>query len=52
MPLLFIILIIVGIVVFGFGIFVAALKFLIFIGIIIVIIAAVSWIVRSVRSRV
>lgn len=51
MPVLFIILIIAAIVIFGFGIFVAALKFLIFVGIVLFVIGVIGWIVRSVRSR-
>lgn len=52
MPALLIVAIIVGVILFGFGIFVAALKFLLFIGLIIVVLAIIGWIVRSVRSRV
>ncbi|WP_344793533.1 hypothetical protein [Frondihabitans peucedani] len=52
MPVLFIVLIIAAIVIFGFGIFVAALKFLIVIGIILFVLAVIGWIVRNVRSRV
>ncbi|BDZ50932.1 hypothetical protein GCM10025867_31730 [Frondihabitans sucicola] len=51
MPVLFIILIIAAIVIFGFGIFVAALKFLIIVGIILFIIGVIGWILRSVRNR-
>lgn len=52
MPALLIIALIVGVVLFGFGIFVAALKVLLFIGLIIVVLAIIGWIVRAVRSRV
>lgn len=52
MPALLIIAIIVGLVLLFSGIFVAALKFLLFIGLILIVLAIVGWIVRSVRSRV
>jgi hypothetical protein len=51
MPVLFIILIIAAIVIFGFGIFVTALKFLIIVGIILFVIGVIGWILRSVRNR-
>ncbi|MDM7886630.1 MULTISPECIES: hypothetical protein [Curtobacterium] len=52
MPALLVIAIIVGLVLLFSGIFVAALKFLLFIGIVLILLAVVGWIVRSVRSRV
>jgi hypothetical protein len=51
MPALLIIAIIVGVVLFGFGIFVAALKFLLFIGVVIVVLAVIGWVVRGARNR-
>ncbi|MCJ1715853.1 hypothetical protein ACLBWP_15510 [Microbacterium sp. M1A1_1b] len=52
MPALLIIAIVVGLVLLFSGIFVAALKFLLFIGLILIVLAIVGWIVRQVRSRV
>jgi hypothetical protein len=51
MPVFFIVLIIAAVVIFGFGIFVAALKFLIAVGLILLALAVVGWIVRSMRNR-
>ncbi|WP_204249217.1 hypothetical protein [Frondihabitans sp. PAMC 28766] len=50
-PLLIIVLI-VGIILFGISFIGAALHFLLWIGLIIVVIAIIGWIVRAVRSRV
>lgn len=51
MPALLVIAIIVGLVLLLSGIFVAALKFLLFIGIVLIVLAVIGYIVRSVRSR-
>ncbi len=51
MPVLFIVLIIFGIVVFGLSFLGAALKFLLFIGLIIVAIGIIGWIWRAVTGR-
>jgi len=51
MPALLVIAIIVGLVLLFSGIFVAALKFLLFIGIVLIVLAVIGYIVRSVRSR-
>jgi hypothetical protein len=47
-----IIVLIVGIVLFGISFIGAALHFLLWIGLIVVVIAIILWIVRAVRSRV
>jgi hypothetical protein len=52
MAALLIIALIVGIIVFGLGFLGAALHVLFVIGVIIVVLAIIGWIVRSVRSRV
>lgn len=52
MPALLIIAIIVGVVLLFSGIFVAALKFLLFIGIVLIVVAVIGYIVRSMRSKV
>lgn len=51
MPALFIILIIVGIVLFGLSFIGAAVKFLLFIGLVVVAIGVIGWIVRSVTGK-
>ncbi|ROQ41206.1 hypothetical protein EDF46_0582 [Frondihabitans sp. PhB188] len=51
MPALFIVIIIVGIIVFGLSFLGAALKFLLFVGLIIVAIGIIGWIVRALTGR-
>ncbi|GGK86480.1 membrane-bound ClpP family serine protease [Curtobacterium luteum] len=51
MPALLIIAIIVGLVLLFSGIFVAALKFLLFIGIALILLAIIGWLLRSIRGR-
>jgi hypothetical protein len=51
MPILFIILIIVALIVFGFGIAIQALKWLIIIAVILFLIGVIGWILRSIRNR-
>ncbi|RKR73894.1 hypothetical protein [Frondihabitans australicus] len=51
MPALFIILIIVGVILFGFSFFVAALKFLLWVGLIILVIGIIGWIWRTLVGR-
>ena len=50
MTAFFVILIIVGIAVLFFGLFVEALQFLLWIGIVIVVIAVIAWLLRYIRS--
>jgi hypothetical protein len=52
MPILFIILIILAIILFGFGIAVSAVKWLIIIAIILFLIGVIGWILRSIRRNV
>nr|WP_223878412.1 hypothetical protein [Microbacterium radiodurans] len=51
MPVLAIILIIIGLVLLFTGALVEALRFLLFIGIAIVIIAVIAWLMRSIRNK-
>ncbi len=51
MPALLIIAIIVGLVLLFSGIFVGALKFLLWVGLVIVILAIIGWLLRSIRGR-
>ena len=51
MPALLIIAIIVGLVLLFSGIFVSALKFLLWVGIVILILAVIGWLLRSIRGR-
>lgn len=51
MPVLFIVIIVVGVVVFGLSFLGAALKFLLFVGLIIVAIGIIGWIARAVTGR-
>lgn len=48
---LLVILIIVGIVLLLLGVFVEAVKFLLWIGIVILVIAVIAWLMRSIRGR-
>lgn len=51
MPALAIILIIIGIALLFTGIFVEAVKFLLFVGIALIIIAVIAWLMRSIRNK-
>ncbi|WFR66438.1 hypothetical protein P9139_16650 [Curtobacterium flaccumfaciens] len=51
MPALLIIAIIVGLVLLFSGIFVSALKFLLWVGIVILLLAVIGWLLRSIRGR-
>lgn len=51
MAALALILIIVGIVLLLLGVFVEAVKFLLFVGIAIIIIAVIAWLMRSIRNK-
>lgn len=51
MPVLAIILIVIGLVLLFTGALVEALRFLLFIGIAIVIIAVIAWLMRSIRNK-
>ncbi len=51
MPALFVILIIVGIVLLFFGVLVEAVRFLLFVGVAVVIIAVIAWLLRSIRNK-
>ncbi|GAA3337532.1 hypothetical protein GCM10017714_04990 [Curtobacterium pusillum] len=51
MPALLIIAIIVGLVLLFSGIFVGALKFLLWIGIVLILLAVIGWLLRSIRGR-
>ncbi|CAN5134324.1 hypothetical protein BH09ACT1_BH09ACT1_05320 [soil metagenome] len=51
MPILFIILIVLAVVFFGFGIAITAVKWLIYIAIILFLIGVIGWIVRSIAGR-
>ena len=51
MPILFIILIVLAIIFFGFGIAVTAVKWLIYIAIILFLIGVIGWILRGIRGR-
>ncbi len=51
MPALFIVVIIVGLVLLFFGVLVEAVRFLLFLGIAIVIIAVIAWLLRSIRNK-
>ncbi|GAA1445986.1 hypothetical protein [Leifsonia poae] len=51
MPVLFIILIVLAIIFFGLGIFVTALKWLLYIAIILLLVGVIGWIIRSIRGR-
>ncbi|WIE63703.1 MULTISPECIES: hypothetical protein [unclassified Curtobacterium] len=51
MPALLIIAIIVGLVLLFSGIFVSALKFLLFIGIALILLSIIGWLLRSIRGR-
>lgn len=49
MPVIAIILLIVGVVLLLLGIFVEAAKFLLWIGIVIIVIAVIAWLIRYIR---
>jgi membrane-bound ClpP family serine protease len=49
MPVIAIILLIIGVVLLLFGIFVEAAKFLLWIGIVIIVIAVIAWLIRYIR---
>ncbi|MBT1624304.1 hypothetical protein KK101_16535 [Curtobacterium flaccumfaciens pv. oortii] len=51
MPALLIIAIIVGLVLLFSGIFVGALKFLLWVGIVLIILAVIGWLLRGIRGR-
>ena len=51
MPALLIIAIIVGLVLLFSGIFVGALKFLLWVGIVLLVIAVIAWLLRSLTGR-
>ncbi|MGN7189886.1 MULTISPECIES: hypothetical protein [unclassified Curtobacterium] len=51
MPALLIIAIIVGLVLLFSGIFVGALKFLLWIGIVLILLSVIGWLLRSIRGR-
>lgn len=51
MPALAIILIVIGIVLLLLGVFVEAVKFLLFVGIAIIILAVIAWLMRSMRNK-
>lgn len=51
MPALLIIALIVGLVLLFSGIFVSALKFLLWVGIVLLILAVIGWLLRSIRGR-
>lgn len=51
MPALLIIAIIVGLVLLFSGIFVGALKFLLWVGIVLILLAVIGWLIRSIRGR-
>ncbi|GAA3636241.1 hypothetical protein GCM10022200_19480 [Microbacterium awajiense] len=51
MGTLFIILIVVGIVLLLLGVFVEAVKFLLWLGLVILVIAIIAWLLRSIRSK-
>jgi hypothetical protein len=51
MPALLIIAIIVGLVLLFSGIFVAALKFLLWVGIVLILLAVIGWLLRTIRGR-
>ncbi|KAA9111063.1 DUF4175 domain-containing protein [Microbacterium rhizomatis] len=49
MPALAIVLLIIGIVLLAFGLFVEAVKFLLWLGIVIIVIAIIAWLMRYIR---
>lgn len=49
MPVIAIILLVIGVVLLLFGIFVEAAKFLLWIGIVIIVIAVIAWLIRYIR---
>ncbi|WP_439591286.1 hypothetical protein [Microbacterium sp.] len=51
MPALLIILIVVGIVCLLLGVFVEAVKFLLWLGIVILVIAVIAWLMRFIRRQ-
>ncbi|GAB3618040.1 hypothetical protein GCM10027416_25970 [Okibacterium endophyticum] len=51
MTTLFVVLIIVGIILLAFGIFIEAAKWLIWIGIIIAVVAIIAWLLRYISGR-
>lgn len=51
MTSLFVILIIAGIVLLALGLFIEAAKFLIWVGIVIAVIAAIAWLLRYISGR-
>lgn len=51
MPALFILIIVVGIVLLLLGLFVEAVKFLLWLGIVIVVIGIIAWLLRSITGR-
>lgn len=51
MPALFILIIVVGIVLLLLGLFVEAVKFLLWLGIVIVVVGIIAWLLRSITGR-
>ena len=51
MPALFILIIVVGIVLLLLGLFVEAVKFLLWLGIVIVVVGIIAWLLRSIPGR-
>ncbi|MCS5513729.1 hypothetical protein NY537_13375 [Curtobacterium flaccumfaciens pv. betae] len=51
MPALLIIAIIVGLVLLFSGIFIGALKFLLWVGIVLILLAVIGWLLRTIRGR-
>lgn len=51
MPALIVILIVVGIVLLLLGVFVEAVKFLLWLGIVILVIAVIAWLLRFIRRQ-
>ncbi|MFZ7088473.1 hypothetical protein [Curtobacterium sp. RRHDQ10] len=51
MPALLIIAIVIGVIFLFVGGFVAALKFLLWIGIVLVLLSVIGWLLRSIRGR-
>ncbi|TQJ31849.1 hypothetical protein [Microbacterium sp. SLBN-146] len=52
MPALAIILLIIGLVLLALGIFVEAVKFLLWIGIVVLVLAVIAWLMRFIKRQV
>lgn len=52
MPALAIILLIIGLVLLALGIFVEAVKFLLWVGIVILVLAVIAWLMRFIKRQV